>query len=340
VLELPQPFSISDESNKITQIARAVLSGDQITRTDALYLLQIKTNQPELYDLFYWANRIRLARFGPEVSLCSIASVRTGRCTEDCRFCAQSSHYQTDVKPQQLDQGQLLTAAENAIASGAHCFGLVSSGRSPADEEIDRLAGVIRQIVQSGRVRCSASLGCLSPSQAQQLFDLGVRRYNHNLETSRRFFPSVVTTHTYDDRIATVRTALQAGMQVCCGGIIGLGESLEDRVDLAVTLRDLNVDSVPLNFLNPIPGTPFARNEPIAPLAALQTIAMFRFVLPDRQIKIAGGREKCLGDLQSWMFFAGASSTMVGNYLTTTGRAADEDIRMLDDLELPLSAGE
>jgi biotin synthase len=164
------------------------------------------------------------------------------------------------------------------------------------------------------------------------------RPYNHNLETSRRFFNQIVTTHSYDDRIATVLAAKQAGLEVCCGGIIGMGETLEDRVDLALELRKLEVDSVPLNFLNPIAGTPLEDQEPLAPMEALQTIAVFRFILPDKQIKIAGGRENCLRDLQSWMFYAGASSTMIGNYLTTKGRSPDDDFQMLADLELPHAA--
>jgi biotin synthase len=187
-----------------------------------------------------------------------------------------------------------------------------------------------------GHTACGASLGTLTAEQARRLAAAGVRNYNHNLETSRRFFPQVVSTHGYDERIATVKAAHAAGMRVCCGGIIGLGESLADRVELALTLRELPVESVPLNFLNPIPGTPFEHNPPLAPLEALQTVAMFRFVLPERQIKIAGGRESCLRDLQSWMFYAGADSCMVGNYLTTRGRDLAADMRMLADLDLPL----
>jgi len=323
--------------NRISHIARAVLNGEDIPKTDALYLLEIEPAQQEIYELFYWADRIRRARYGPEISLCSIASVATGSCPEDCRFCAQSSHYNTNIKAAHLEAEQLIAAANEARNTGAGCFGLVASGRSPTDEKINNLATVIESIAGSGQLQCCASLGCLSPEQARQLVKLGVRRYNHNLETSRRFFPHVVTTHTYEDRLATIRNAQQAGLEVCCGGIIGMGETIEDRVDLALTLRELEVDSVPLNFLHPIPGTPLADIESLPALTALQTIAMFRFVLPDKNIKVAGGREQCLGDLQSWMFFAGASSTMIGNYLTTRGRVIDDDLQMLADLQLPFT---
>ena len=320
----------------IARIAQTVLEKKSLDRTQARYLLQISPEQR--YELFYWANQIRLARFGPEISLCAITSARTGRCGEDCRFCAQSARYPTAVQPRTAAVGELITAAQAAVKLRANSFGVVSSGRSPTDDEIERLAPVFSQIAAGNCLQCCAALGCLNLKQARRLYELGVRRYNHNLETSRRFFSQIVTTHSYDDRIATVRAAQQAGLEICCGGIIGLGESLEDRLDLALTLRELEVDSVPLNFLNPIAGTPLENQPPLAPLEALQTIAMFRFVLPDKQIKIAGGRENCLRDLQSWMFYAGASSTMIGNYLTTRGRRPEEDFQMFQDLELPLAS--
>ena len=321
-------------TDRIAEIARGVLDGREILWHEALFLLRFPLEQLQIGELFYWANRIRLARFGPEITLCAIASVRTGRCSEDCRFCAQSSHFNTDIKPQSMAPDQLLTAAERACSAGAGCFGLVSSGRGPTDQDIERLAPVITSLSRTGRIQCAASLGCLTYEQAHRLYELGLRRYHHNLETSRSFFPNVVMTHTYDDRLDTVNAACRAGLQVCCGGIIGLGEAIEDRVDLAFALRDLGVDSIPLNFLNPIPGTPFANREPVSTLTALRTIAMFRFVLPDRHITIAGGREKSLRDLQSWIFFAGAGGVMVGNYLTTSGRDLRQDLQMFTDLNL------
>ncbi len=318
----------------VGNLAQAVLAGERITRGEALRLLALRGE--DRYDLFYWANRIRRERASTEISLCSIASARTGRCSEDCRFCAQSGHYQTQIESQQMSSQDLRAAAESARKAGAHSFGIVSSGYGPAESELDRLEEVFRYVAQMGDLQCCASLGCLDGEQARRLRAMGVQRCHHNLETSRRFFPEIVSTHSYEVRLATVRAAKEAGMEVCSGGIFGMGETAEDRVDLALALRELEVDCVPINFLNPIPGTPLEGTEPLRPMTALQIIAMFRFVLPDQQIKVAGGREKCLRDLQSWMFYAGASSCMVGNYLTTAGRNLADDFQMLGDLELPL----
>lgn len=323
-------------TTRIAQLAQKVLSRDSIDHDDAIELLELKGDQR--YDLFYWANRIRLEFLGPEISLCGIVSARTGSCSEDCRFCCQSAHYNTNIQSQTAPTQQIVRACNQAIDDGAHCFGIVSSGRSVSDDNIKQLAPAITKITSDNRINCSASLGCITEKQAQNLYDLGLRSYHHNLETSRRFFPQIVSTHNYDQRIATIEAAKRAGLKICSGGIIGLGETLDDRVDLAITLRELQVDSVPINFLMPIEGTPLAKNEVIRPLTALQTIAMFRFVLPDRQIKIAGGREQCLGDLQSWMFYAGASGTMIGNYLTAPGRSQQADLKMFADLEMPIKS--
>jgi len=324
-------------TTKIADLARAVLAGRPIDRDDALYLIQLPPEKR--YELFYWANEIRLQYCGPDISLCAIASARTAACPEDCKFCAQSAHYQTVVKPHTATNEELLAAAELAQKLGAHSFGIVASGRAPMDHGIDRLEPVFRHIAQADRTLCCASLGCLTLEQAQRLHALGVRRYNHNLETSRRFFPQIVSTHSYDDRLATIKNAQQAGLQTCCGGIIGLGESLQDRIDLALTLRELNVDTIPLNFLNRITGTPLMDLPPETPMSLLHTLAVFRFVLQNKPINIAGGREARLRDLQSWIFFAGASGTMIGNYLTTAGRSPKEDFQMLADLELPIVRG-
>jgi len=325
-------------TNKIEAIASDVLAGESIDTNTILYLL--KLDGDDRYDLFHWANRIRLEFVGSQISLCGIVSARTGRCSQDCRFCAQSSHYNTNVTANVLTAQQLIEAAHKAAESGAHCFGIVSSGRAIDDAQIERLGQAIKHIAAIKNLNCCASLGCINHERARRLYALGVRRYNHNLETSRNFFPNIVTTHSYDDRIATVQAVQQTGMQICCGGIIGLGETLQDRADLAVTLRELAVDSVPLNFLNPIPGTPLAeqKNDPVKPLEALQTIAAFRFAMPKTQIKIAGGRQNCLRDLQSWIFYAGANGTMIGNYLTTLGRSPELDHQMLQDLELTIKS--
>jgi len=319
-------------SSRVGELARRVLAGGAITPGEALYLLQMEGL--ERYDLFHWANRIRCAFMGERVHLCGIASARTALCGEDCAFCAQSSRYCTGVEPQVSGVEALLEAAVRAGAAGVDSFGIVTSGGVVTDEEIERLRPVFEKLAESGQPGCCGCLGCLTEEQARRLYSMGVRRYNHNLETSREFFGRVVTTHSYEQRLATVRAAQAAGMQVCCGGILGMGEGLEDRVSLAFELRELGVDSVPVNFLHAVKGTPLGEQPALRPLEALASVAMLRFVLPDRQIKVAGGRTSVLRDMQSWMFYAGASSAMVGDYLTTRGRALSEDFAMLSDLEV------
>jgi len=185
-----------------------------------------------------------------------------------------------------------------------------------------------------------ASFGALTPLAARQLYDAGLRRYNHNLETSARFFPTICTTHTFEDRVTTIRHARAAGLQVCSGGIFGMGESPGDRIDMAVALRELDVDSIPINFLNPIPGTPLANAEPLQPMDCLRILGVYRLFFPTRDIKVAGGREAALRDLQSWMFYAGANGAILGNYLTTSGRSAEEDLQMVRDLGMETVSGE
>ena len=333
---LPDNPVVSLNTSRISQLARSVLNGSALAADDALFLINLEYQNT--YDLLYWANRIARHHFGNQISLCSIVSARTGACPEDCRFCAQSTHHATNITTQVADTQTIVKSADTAIANGAHCFGIVAAGRGPTDDQIDSYEPALRKITATNaKIKLCASLGCLTEPQAHRLHDLGVRRYNHNLETSESFFPQVVTTHHYADRLATVRAAKAAGMEVCCGGIIGMGETGADRVDLALQIRELDVDTVPLNFLHPIAGTALADASGVGPLAALQTIAMFRFVLPAKPIKIAGGRESCLRDLQSWMFYAGATGCMIGDYLTTGGRAVADDLQMFTDLGMSCS---
>jgi biotin synthase len=317
---------------KIEELAGQVIAGEAVSRDEVIELLELKGD--ERLKLFYWANQIRVRCVGPDISLCGIASIRTGRCSEDCRFCAQSGHYSTAVEYREAPAEEVIESARRARLNGAGHFGLVSSGRKLDDEQLRKIEELTREIRRIKGLDACAALGCLSESQARQLYAMGIRRYNHNLETSQRYFSAIVSTHPWEERAATIQAAKGAGMKVCCGGIIGMGESLEDRVDLATALRELKVDCAPVNFLNPIAGTPLADVKPLTALEALQTVAMFRFVLPKADIKIAGGRERCLRELQSWIFFAGASSLMIGNYLTTSGRVPETDLKMLADLEL------
>ena len=323
---------------QFSDLAQQAISRQAPCRDDLQTLLAA---QGDAYDdALYCANRVRRHFKGDRVLSCSIISAKQGRCSEDCRFCSQSVRHNTDVATFPLvDEAEIQRAGEQAEQVGAHSLGIVISGRGlRTKDETDRVVSAVRRLHMRGRLGVCASLGLLTDELARRLRDAGLERYHHNLETSRRFFPSVCTTHTYDDRLATLHVARDAGLQLCSGGLFGLGETDDDRIDLAFELRELGVASVPLNFLNPIKGTPLEGAPPLPPRTVLKIIAMFRFVLPDRDIKVCGGREANLRDLQSWMFYAGANGAMVGNYLTTTGRAPEEDLRMIDDLGLSLAS--
>ncbi len=322
----------------IATIADRVIAGGAITETEALQLATARG--AELLFLFAEANRIKEHFVGSRVYLCSIINAKSGRCPENCAFCAQSAHHRTDAPVYPLvDEERMVACAREAEANGSSCYGIITSGTSiDRGEELERILRTVKRIRQETGITPSCSLGIIDIGIARALQEAGVATYHHNLETARSFFPEICTTHDYEEDVQTVRIAKGAGMKVCCGGIFGLGESAAQRVELALTLRELNVDSVPLNFLNPIEGTRLAGAELISPLACLATIALFRFILPTKKISVCGGREKNLRDLQSWMFAAGASGTMIGNYLTTTGRPAEQDGQMLKDLELEVAS--
>jgi len=320
----------------IAQSARQVLTGRPLQRAEILALADEGAKRP--HDLMYWANRVRTAHFANTVRFCSIVAGKLGACSEDCKWCAQSARYDTACPAKVTSTEDMVAAGWQAGQWGASSFGIVNSGRRPTTADIAAAADAARKLQSSAEganVTLCASMGELTASQARELASAGFRRYNHNLETSERMYRQVVTTHTYQDRLRTIANARRSGMRLCCGGIFGLGETWADRVDLALALRDqVRPEVVPLNFLHPIPGTPLADREPMAPLEILRVIAIFRLVLPTVDIKIAGGREHNLRDMQSWMFYAGATSCVVGNYLTTSGRSAAADLQMIEDLSL------
>jgi len=325
---------LSEPNPKITAIAKNALRGRPASREEAEFLMGL--DGEERHELLFWANRVRAQFKGDLVTFCSIISAKQGACSEDCRFCSQSARHRTEIETFPLLAEEELTGRIHELAgSGCDSVGIVTSGRGPtSDEEWSGiLTGVAETSLACGGHAC-ASLGVLTEEQAKKLREAGLVRYNHNLETSRSFFPQICTTHTYDDRLATVRIAKRAGLEVCCGGIFGMGESVRDRVELAMGLRELDVDSIPLNFLNPIPGTPLENAEPLSPMEILGIVATYRLMFPDKEIKICGGREANLRDLQSWMFYAGANGAILGNYLTTTGRKAEDDLQMIKDLGL------
>jgi len=320
----------------VQEVLAQVLRGDPPSEDQGLALLNAKGAQLTAY--LAGAHQLKELAFGSRVSLCAIINAKSGRCAENCAFCAQSAHYQTDAPIYPLkSHSDIVAGARQAERDGSHCYGIVTSGtRIDPGKEWDEVLAAIREIRQSCRIEPSASLGLLDTTMAEQLAAAGCVTYHHNLETARSFFPQICTTHDYAEDVATVRLAKQAGMKVCCGGILGLGESPEQRIELASTLRELAVDSVPLNFLNPITGTPLQSQRDLTPLDCLRTIALFRYFLPATPIRICGGREANLREFQSWIFTAGASGTMIGNYLTTTGRNREIDLQMLQDAEVEI----
>jgi biotin synthase len=284
-----------------------------------------------------WANRIRERFKGNKIHLCSIVNVKAGGCSENCKFCSQSAAYQTESPRYGLIESEpVMTAAEEARANGVTALGIVAAWRGLDEGPVlDEICDRLQELKASGKTRPDASLGIIkNPRVAERLKAAGLECYNHNLESSRRFFPTVCSTHTYEERVETIRHLKNAGIKICSGGILGMGESRQDRCDLAFSLREVGANVVPINILNPIPGTPFGNNEPLPPLEVLKTIACFRFILPRQEIMVAGGRAVNLRDLQSMMFMAGASALMVGNYLTTVNQPVEKDLQMLKDLGL------
>jgi biotin synthase len=323
---------------RISNISDRIINGGQINGEEALVLSE--AGGGDLFFLFAEANRIREHFLGKKVFLCSIINAKSGRCPENCAFCSQSAYHMTEtpVFPL-LDEERMVACAGEAEANGSTCYGIITSGTGiKRGEELDRICRAVRRIRREMKISPSCSLGIIDKVTATALKEAGVETYHHNLETARSFFPAICTTHDYEEDVETVRVARHAGLKVCCGGIFGLGESAAQRVELALTLRELDVESVPLNFLNPIEGTPLEGADFITPLQCLATIAIFRFILPNKKISVCGGRETNLRDLQSWIFMAGASGTMIGNYLTTTGRPPDQDWQMIRDLGIEVAA--
>lgn len=319
----------------IDQLADRILDNNyQAQEADVAFIEQLEG--ADLQYLFAAASRLREQYFGRTVSLCSIVNAKSGLCTEDCAFCAQSAHHRTGVPVYPLiDREQLLEGAEKAAGYGSDCYGIITSGTGIAKgEELDKICEAVREIIRRGTVRPSCSLGIIDEETARTLASAGVYMYHHNLETAASFFPNICTTHDYQDDVETVKAVKRAGMEVCCGGIFGLGESFAQRIELLLLLRELAVDSIPVNFLDPVAGTRLEDAANLTPLDCLKTIAMCRFIVPDKKITVCGGREKNLRELQSWIFAAGANGMMTGDYLTKKGRNPDADRQLLIDLKL------
>jgi len=296
-----------------------------------------RTGEERVFELFLSASKIRDRFRGRRVDLCSIVNAKSGACPEDCSFCAQSARHRTNIDVYPLmDKEKIMGAATEAVKRGVKRFCIVTSGKAPSMNDLERICDFVREINSIGLKPC-ATLGILPYEQLSMLKDAGLDRYHHNLETSEAFFPEICTTHTFKDKIKTIETAKSLGLSVCSGGIFGMGESWEDRIDMAFTLRELEVDSIPINFLTPIKGTPMGSRSPLNPLEALKIISIYRHILPDREIRICGGRPNTLRELNSFIFLAGADGLLVGNYLTTPGRDPEEDLQLLSDLGFKIS---
>ncbi|MCS6943111.1 MAG: biotin synthase BioB [Geminocystis sp.] len=328
----------------LQQLSDRIIEGYRLTREEALQLTEIE-GEDNILLLCEYADRIRRACCGNVVDLCSIMNIKSGNCSENCSFCAQSAHHPgKDVPIYGLkSREEILAAALAAEAAGARRFCLVSQGRgpkynSPKKREFEEILAAVRDIIAHTSLKPCCALGELTIEQAKALKEAGVTRYNHNLESSANFYKNIVTTHTWQDRVETVKNLKAVGIQACTGGIIGMGESWEDRVDLALAVRELEVESVPINFLNPREGTPLGHLPKLNPLEALKTIAIFRFILPTQILRYAGGREAVLGEWQKQGLKSGINAMLIGNYLTTLGQPPEEDHAML--AELGLEGGE
>ena len=285
-------------------------------------------------ELIAQGNKIRKDFAGSRLELCSIINAKSGLCSEDCKFCAQSSYHSTDITHYPLKRKDEITkAAQHAKEIGAEKFGIVTSGNRLSRKEIDTICLTISEIKNKIHIIVCASLGVLSKEELEILKEAGLSRYHHNLETSPRFYPQIVSTHSFQERVDTINAAKEVGLEVCSGGIIGMGENWEDRIAMVHLLDDLDVDSVPINILVPIKGTPLESIEPISCNDAIRTIAIFRIILKDKIIKIAAGREGILKDFQALGFLAGANGMLIGGYLTIKGRAIEEDYRLIKEIK-------
>lgn len=319
-------------AEEIIRITEKVLDGGEVTEDEARTLIHTKNDDTML--LLACADKIRQKFGGNGVDFCAIVNARSGHCQEDCKFCAQSGWYKTGATVYRLlPEEKILSAAKKAKAAGAVRFSLVTSGRNQDNpNEFEEIIDLVKKIREQVGIEVCCSLGLITEEQAKRLKEAGVTRIHCNIETSPSYFPKICSTHTMEDKEEIIQTAQRAGIRVCSGGIIGLGESLDQRVEMAFKLKAMHIDSVPLNILNPVKGTPFYTNRRVPPLETLRTFAMFRFVLPKALIRTAGGREVNLRSLQAYALTGGLNGIMVGGYLTTGGRDPREDIIMTEDL--------
>jgi biotin synthase len=323
------------EAFVIDFLIKKIVSGENLTFTEAVELARDSESEA----LFRGADRLRRLLHKEHLDLCSIVNAKSGKCSEDCKFCAQSSHHPVEVASYDLvDIEEAMTLALENEEHGVQRFSLVTAGRSVAEKSLDEFQEIYARLQKETSLSLCASMGFLTPEKALRLKEMGVTRYHCNLETCRSFFPTVCTTHSWDEKVATIKIAQDAGLEVCSGGIIGMGESFEQRLELAFELRELGIASIPLNILTPIPDTPFENLAPIAVSEVLTCVALFRFIVPKAVIRIAGGRN-LLESEQEKYFRSGANGAIVGNYLTTAGNSLAEDVEMFRSLGFDMSQG-
>ncbi len=313
--------------------------GEGLAEAQVLEVLRLPDDRGALDELLALAHAVRMRWCGPEVEVEGIISLKTGGCPEDCHFCSQSGLFDSPVRSARLDIPMLVEAAKQTAKTGATEFCIVAAVRGPDERLLTQVAAGIAAIKDEVDINIACSLGMLTPEQVDALAGMGVHRYNHNLETARSHFPKVVTTHTWEERWETLVLVRAAGMEVCCGGIVGMGETLEQRAEFAGQLAVLAPDEVPLNFLIPNPGTPYADLPVLAGPEALRAVGAFRLALPRTVLRFAGGRELTFGDLGTEKgMLGGINAIIVGNYLTNLGRSVERDLDMLDELRMPIKA--
>jgi len=290
-------------------------------------------NRKDIYEILFLANTLRVKYKGNKIELCAIVNAKSGKCSEDCVFCAQSSRYKTDTPEYPLIEAErILEKAVEAKNNKVKRFSIVISGKKPSKKELIKISDSI-ELLRKNEINVCASLGLIKYDEISYLKDKGLQRLHCNIETSERYFNKICSTHKFSDKVETIESAKKAGLSVCSGGVFGMGESWSDRLDMAKFLKNSDVDSVPLNFLTPIKGTPLEGYMPLSPMEALKIISLFRIMLPDKEIRVCGGRP-LLGDFTSWIFLAGANALMTGNYLTTLGRDYKDDLDFIEKHEL------
>ena len=319
----------------IKRLENKIVSGGELSREEAAYISSI--SGAGVFDLFAAASRIRTRFRGDIIDICAIVNAKSGACPEDCAYCAQSSRSFSDSPVFPLaDKKAVLNKAAEAKRGGAKRFCIVTSGRKVTGAEIRKIAGMISEVGELGLLPC-ATLGLLAEEELLFLKEAGLNRFHHNLETSERFFPAICTTHSYREKLKTIAAVKSIGLSLCCGGIFGLGETWQDRIDMGMALREIAPDSVPINFLIPVRGTRLGSRSQLGPVEALRIVSLFRFLLPGKEIRICGGRLQTLGELNPFIFMAGADGILSGNYLTTTGRSFEDDMRLIEQLGFEIS---